>query len=368
MDGNSVDQLYQAFANHGPAIQAALVAGSLELFGALAIIEIGLSVGRALAQKTDILDIIYLVTNQLIVIGFFLFLMQNWAQFAKAITDSFAAFGAEASQAAGGSTTMMPVGLVMAGANVAKHVWAAMSLAHPILGFLLAANGLIVVGVFAWFAALMIEVLIECFMASYVGVVMMAFGATVYTRDMAISQARYAISVGVKRLVMQLIAGLSEAIVNGWATTIQNNPASLGWLDMALMIAIPLIILRLAMRMPNIAQDVIMGAHIGGYGSLFSTGAAVAKAATAIAASVTGAGAAVAAGAASASGKMGGMITAGTAPASRVGQTAMMSRMAVTDTGKALANDVGRRLTGQYSGSHGYAGWRIAADLSRKSI
>ena len=366
MNGASVDQLYQAFANHGPAIQGALLGIALELFGALAVIEIVFSVGRATAQKTDVLDIIYLVANQLITIGFFLFLLQNWAIYAKAITDSFAQAGGLASQAMGGTNTMMPVGMIMAGANIARHVWSAMSVTSPALSLLLALNGIIVVGVFCLFAALMIEVLIECFFASYIGVIMMAFGANVYTRDMAISQVRYAISVGVKRLTMQLVAGVAEAIVDGWATTIQNNPASMSWLDMALMIGVPIVLLRLAQTQPKIAQDTVMGTHLSAGGSLIGTAASVAKAATVAATAVTGAAAAITAGAALASQKMGAMQTAGTAPASRVGQAAMMSRMAVGATGRALATDVGRRLTGQYSGAHGYRGFRVAQDLSRQ--
>jgi hypothetical protein len=109
-----------------------------------------------------------------------------------------------------------------------------------------------------------------------------------------------------------------------------------------------------------------MGTHLQGSGSLLSTAASVAKAATVAATAITGAAAAIGAGGALASKQMGSMIAAGTAPSSRVGQAAMMSRMAVGATGKALATDVGRRLTGQYSGAHGYRGFRVAADLSQQ--
>lgn len=366
MNGASVDQLYQAFANHGPAIQAALMTGALELFGALAVIELTLSIGKSLAHKTDLLDIIYLVTNQLITIGFFLFLLQNWAGFAKAITDSGAVFGANASTAMGGTATMMPLGMMDAGINIAKHVWAGMALTRPFLSWLLYINGIVVILVFAYFAALMIEVLIECFFASYVGVVMMAFGGTVYTRDMAVSQVRYAISVAIKRLTMQLIAGVAEAIVNGWATTIQNNTASFTWTDCGLMLAVPIVLARLAMTMPKIAQDVVNGSHISAHGNLFSTGAAMAKAATAAALSVTGAAAAVTAGAKVASNAMSAMQAAGTAPSSRIGQAAKMVGMASSATGKALASDVGSRLTGSYGSTHGYRGFRVAAAINGK--
>jgi type IV secretion system protein TrbL len=369
MNPNNVDQIYQAFANHGPAIQAALFQVALELFGGLFVIELVLSVGRAVAQKTDILDIILLITNHLITAGFYMFLMQNWATYAKAITDSFAQAGGIASQAIGGVDNMMPVGMIMAAANIAKHIWSAITTLawyQIALALLLSINGIVVILTLGLFAALMIEILIECYFASYIGIVMMGFGANTYTRDMAIAQIRYSISVGVKRMTMQLIAGVSAAIVDGWATTVQNNPDSIGWLDMAIMLIMPVIILRLAYTQPKIAQDVIMGTHLQGSGNLVTTAAAVARAATVAATAVTGAAAAIGAGAAVASRQMGVRIAAGTAPSSRVGQAAVMSRMAVGATSRALAADVGRRLTGQYSGTHGYRGFRVANDLMQQ--
>ncbi len=369
MNATNVDQIYQAFANHGPAIQAALLQVALELFGGLFIIELVLSVGRAVANKTDILDIILLVTNHLITAGFYMFLMQNWATYAKAITDSFALAGGLASQAMGGVDNMMPVGMIMAAANIAKHIWSAITALawyQIALALLLSINGIVVILALGLFAALMIEILIECFFASYIGIIMLAFGANVYTRDMAIGQVRYAISVGVKRMTMQLIAGVSAAIVDGWATSVQNNPNSLGWLDMAIMMIMPVIVLRLALTQPKIAQDVIMGTHLQGSGNLVTAAASVAKAATVAATAITGAAAAIGAGAALASRQMGVRIEAGTAPSSRIGQAAVMGRMAVGATGRAMAADVGRRLTGQYSGAHGYRGFRVASDLMQQ--
>ncbi len=340
--------------------------GALELFGALAVIELTLSVGKSMAHKTDLLDIIYLVANQIIVIGFFLFLLQNWAGFAKNIIDSGASFGGLASGALGGTTTMMPIGIFTIGANMAGHIWAAISLTSPAMSILLVLSGIIVVGIFGYIAALMIELLIEGFFAAYIGVVMMAFGATVYTRDMAISQVRYAIAVAVKRLAMQLLVGVAEAIVNGWATKIQNNPASMTWTDMAVMIGVPIVLVRLAIRIPNVAQDVVMGSHLQTHGSLFTSGAAIEKAAVAAAIAATGAGAAIGAGATLASRQIGAQIAAGTAPSSRVGQAAKMMGMAASITGKALAADVGSRLTGNYAATHGHVGWRVAAAISGK--
>jgi hypothetical protein len=56
----------------------------------------------------------------------------------------------------------------------------------------------------------------------------------------------------------------------------------------------------------------------------------------------------------------------GGATQSRITQAAMMPGMAARNVASGLASDVGRRLTGQATG-RGHVGWRIAADLSKRT-
>ena len=53
IDAGAPDQIYQSFVNHGPAIQAALVAGADDLFAGLAVIELVWIIGWSVAHKTE---------------------------------------------------------------------------------------------------------------------------------------------------------------------------------------------------------------------------------------------------------------------------------------------------------------------------
>jgi hypothetical protein len=94
---NQPDLIYQAFANKGPAIQAALLSGAQDLFASLALIELVWIVGWSVAHKSDVFDMLIAVTRWAIAIGFWFFLFQNWAQMAKATVDTFRLWGNAAS-------------------------------------------------------------------------------------------------------------------------------------------------------------------------------------------------------------------------------------------------------------------------------
>src|SRR5271166_1162640 len=165
---------------------------------------------------------------------------------------------------------------------------------------------------------------------------------------------------------MQLIAGIGEAIVRGWATDIQNG-GSPSWTDLGVMIGAPIVLLTLAKTAPKIAQDLIMGTHLSTGQGIISTAKQVAKAAAEAAVSVAGVFAGGAGAAGLAARQMAAMSAAGTAPASAAGRAASLVGMTAKNAGKAVASDVGKRLSGEYTAAHGYRGWRVAAALNKQT-
>jgi P-type conjugative transfer protein TrbL len=366
MNLQDIDQIAQAFTNHGPAIQAALVGYAYDLLYALTAIEVVFSMGRSLIHRSDTAEMLALGAHHLITWGFYYWLISNWTNFAADIINGGAQLGGIASQAAGGMPNMTPTAMASAGITMAKNVWAAISITKPAMSVLLVAAGLIVVGVFAWITALMIEIIIESFIASCWGGFALAFGGNVYTRDIAIAQARYALAVAAKRFVMQLIAGLGQGIVTGWANGMAADQA-FTWADIAVMVCVPIVMLRLVQRLPNIAQDVVMGTHMSTSGSLFGAAAGVAAGATAVAVTTTGVGAAAVGGMKVAAADLASQKAAGTAPASRISQAAMMAGTAARETGRAVMADVGSRLNGTYGARHGHSTWRVATRLNNRA-
>lgn len=369
--GNVLDNIVAVFQGAAGTWAPTLLDYATTLFAGLALIEFVWVVGFSLARRVELPDLIATVIQQMITIGFFYWLMRNSPRFLKAIVDSFRLAASGASSAGGGTPNMSPSNVFNAGVNLAHTVWQGMSWGQPLLGALLVVAGIITVVVFALMAGLTIEVLVESLIVSYAGVLMMGFGGNVYTRQYAIAQVRYGISVGAKLLVLQLVVGLGEHLVVGWATTQAAGGAVTDWNTVATMIGAPIVLVRVAHKVPQIAQDMVMGNITGTHGSLGSTAATIAAASAGAAVALTGAGAAGGAAFRLAGKQMQQQLAAdkasggsGSQPG-RITQAAMMTGLAAKNLGGALASDVGKRLTGQYNASHGYRGWRVAAALDQ---
>ena len=377
-----LDQLIGLFQSSAGGWAPSLLGYATTLFGGLALIEFVWVVGFSLARRAELPDLIATIIQQIITIGFFYWLMRNSPEFLKAIIDSFRIAASGASMSTGGSANMSPSDVFNAGLNLARAVWQGMTWDHPLLGILLALSGLITVVVFAGLTAMMIEVLIETLFVSYAGVIMMGFGGNTYTRQYAVAQFRYAISVGVKLLVLQLIVGLGEHLVVGWATTLSAAGAVTDWTTVGMMIGAPIVLARIAIKLPQIAQDIaqdmVMGNITGAYGSLGSTAAMVASAAGAGALAIAGTGAAALSAmkltgrqmeqrlASAAAGGSDGQNGGGQQPG-RMTQAAMMTGMAARNLAAGFAGDVGRRLTGQPGATQGSTPWRVASALNQQA-
>ncbi|MGD0107257.1 MAG: P-type conjugative transfer protein TrbL [Rhodopila sp.] len=365
LDAGSPDQIYQAFANHGPAIQAALVTGGNDLFAGLAVVELVWVVGWSVAHKNDIFDIMIVVTRMAIGLGFWLWMMQNWVQMAKAITDTFGLWGNSAVQAAGGTANMSPLDFINAGLDLGGAIWKAMSWREPMTGAVLLIAGLIDVVIFAWIAAQIMMVVIEALLASYLGTVLMAFNATSFTREFGSSPIRYAISVGMKRMTLQFIAGVAQGIVQGWATAIQNGTTP-SWTSIGVMIAVPIMLVYVADKAPKIAQDLIIGSHLSTSQGIVNSVKQLASAAIALAAAVTGVGVAGVA-----AGQLAGRQTAAAAASGQpqggtLARSATMARLTAQNMASGYQSDIGQRLSGQYQAQHGYQGFRVANELNKR--
>ena len=67
-------------------------------------------------------------------------------------------------------------------------------------------------------AAAIILSLVESYIVLSAGVLLMGFGGSRWTKDFALKTVIYAVSVGAKLFVLQLIAGLGAQIIGGWAS------------------------------------------------------------------------------------------------------------------------------------------------------
>jgi type IV secretion system protein TrbL len=369
---NLLDGLVETFTNQAKLWESSLTAIATSLFVKLAIIEIIWVVGWATARRESFETIIEVLAMQMITIGFFYWLMINTADFILAIVESFGIAANQASIAGGGMTNLGPTDIFAAGMNMSKKIWDGMTIMDLDFSFLLVLAGIINIIVFAKITAKLIEVLIESSFCAYAGIILMGFGGSRFTRDYAVSVFRYGISVGVKRLFLQLIVGLGQGIVVGWATQVEKIGAG-DWVTLAIMLGVPLIMLGLADTLPQKAQDLIMGVYTGGSGATVGQGAGLAAAGAAGAAAGL-AGGALAGKAAFqlaqqqiADRQSQAQITrqpSGVAQGA-MGRAAQLTGMAARNLGSAMAGDVGKRMNGT-GGRFGHRSFRMANDMQNK--
>lgn len=360
--------IVETFTGQASLWRTTLQGLALDLFAVLAGIEIAWVVGRALARRVDFADLLEIAVMQVVTIGFFYWLLINSADFVLAIVASFGEAANRASTAGGGMTNLSPSDIFASGLNMGQIIWNGITISNPGLSTLLVLAGIINICIYAIIAAKLIEVLVEAAFVAYAGIIMMGFGGSAFTRDYAIAQFRYAISVGVKRFVLQLIVGLAQGIITGWATTVATAGA-MNWTTIGILLGAPIVMWRLAEILPQRAQDMVMGVSTYSSGHLGHAATTVAATAGAVAAGLVGAGAAAKAAyqlsqaQIAQRGQTGGQ-TGGQSPGFAQ-RAAMTTGLMARNLGTAAAHDVGQRMVGR--NRFGHASWRMAEDMKTQA-
>jgi hypothetical protein len=159
--------IVETFKNQAKLWENTLSGLATSLFVTLAIIELVWVIGWATARRTGLDDMLAIAAEQIVIIGFFYWLMVNTADFVLAIIDSFAEAANQASIAGGGSKNLGPSDIFAAGLNMTKTIWNGMTVFDIPFSMLLCLAGIINIIVFAKITAKLIEVLIESSFAAY---------------------------------------------------------------------------------------------------------------------------------------------------------------------------------------------------------
>ncbi len=102
----------------------------------------------------------------------------------------------------------------------------------------------------------------------------MGFGGSRWTKDLALKIIIYAVSVGAKLFVLQLIIGLGQQVFN---TLLANYQANSG--DLLVSVGAAIVMLALVKIIPDLIQGLISGASMGGAGVLLGSAAGTGRAA-----------------------------------------------------------------------------------------
>ena len=277
--------------------------------------------------------------------------MQNGPVWAKSIIDSF-------QQAAGtllpNNIGTRPADVFDLGFSLAIKIFDKISFWSPgdSLGYVIA--GYMIMIIFALIAAMMLLVIVQSYIVLYAGIILLGFGGSIFTKDIALMYLKAAISIGAKYFIMLLVAGLGADIINNWALALTN----ITFKQMALFIGASTVLLALVKTIPDMIGDMINGFSWGTGESLTRTTMQMGKMA-------------IGAGVGAVTGAVGGTMAVSEAAklssatssgglASKVGGT-------VSNLAKAGAQDAASRLSGQHRGQ-GTTGGRMSALLKEQRL
>jgi type IV secretion system protein TrbL len=360
MGATILNQLVQDFQSHAAAWQGVLRADAIDLFWLLVAIDFVFMAIRLVFRGADFAEWLGEFVQQILFIGFFYALLTNSVTWATDIVNSLREAANQASAAGGGMVNLHPADVLGIGVNIGQQALQQMSVLRPGAAVGLAIAGVVIICCFALIAAWMILALVESYIVISAGVLFMGFGGSRWTKDIAITIIRYALSVGAKLFVMQLLVGIGESIMQGWFA--QTNGTEISISTLCVMIGCAIVMVALVMVLPALVQGLMNGTSVGHGGAMTAAAAMIGGGAAGVALGLAGSGAVLTNSARLAGTQLGARENP---PASRIGRLAAMTGSTARNVGSAVLTDVGRRLSGQVH--HGQSSWRMASDLGNRN-
>lgn len=320
-------------------------------------------------RGADFGEIFHELIKFVMIVGFFLAMIQYSVEWATAIVDSFRDAGAVAG---GFDRTLEPGDMFAVAVDFSRSMVTGISLFSPGKAILIAIAALVVLLCFAFIAAFMFVTLVESYVIINAAMIFLGFGGSQWTREYAIAPIRYTVAVGAKLFVLSLIVGLIVSSAHDWSAAYTNDEASLMTL-----VGLALVCAYLTKTIPDLIGGMISGTSMGG-GSTIGGMAAAAVATVATAGAAGAAGALGAAGGGAAGG--GGLASAlnasiaggsGAGATSGAGMRAGSAGMGASigggsEAAKAAGSRVGGGAASEASGSAPSAGAQQSASNGMK--
>ena len=277
-----------------------------EIFWALAFLDIAWwGIDSFLKYRQNVSLMVISAANKIMVIGLFLALVANSAQWIPALVNTFPQIGR---QAAGVSaitaSAIMMTGLNMSESMLGAAAHASLFLDVPAaLAFIVAALGILLA--FAFLTINVIVAIIETMLAIGVGYIFVGFGGSRWTSNFVERYFSYAIAAGIKLMAIYMFVGLGVNATANWAAQVKNiNPTTLSFGLAWEILSGVLVYVGVCWMVPKKVAGILGGSPtlgasdgVGMIAAALTAGAAAASVASGIGSLAVGAGAAGAAGA-----------------------------------------------------------------------
>jgi type IV secretion system protein TrbL len=265
----TTENLLQYFKDNMTSWEPVLRGYAIRIFWLLAGIEFTWTAIKLAFKGADLSEFLAELVSQIIYIGFYYLLLTQSSQWAGYIISSLktAAFNASSSPPPSPSDILeIAIGIV-----TKTMTWTFSMNVQALAIAALSAIAILLVG--ALMTANMFEALIESYFVISAGVILMGFGGSRWTNEYAKKVPIYALSVGMKIFVLQLIMGLAQTVLQDLFR--QYDPSNIQ--DTLVMVGTAIILWIISLNVPNKLQGLINGTSFGTGGIIAG---AVASAAT----------------------------------------------------------------------------------------
>ena len=253
-----LDEVADKFEDAAAKWQPKIKTHALNLLWLLAAIEFIWSGIFLVLRGADIQEFVTEICRRILILGFFLAVLEHSSVWARAITDSFLAVAQDATGAAGGQKGLSPGVIFNMGLLFADRITDSYSSWNPIdrLGIKISAYFIVIC--FSLIASQVLITLVEMYLVTSAGIILLGFGGTAWTKSYATAYFRYLFAVATKLFVIQLLVGLCEGFVSDWLKDIENEEAQI-----TIMIGAAMVILSLVRHIPQLAASLLRGAQLG---------------------------------------------------------------------------------------------------------
>lgn len=253
----SIDNVVNQFTSSANGWYATLLGFAQGLFGLLATIQLAWAAIKWVLEGDDIKALMASLVKQIIAIGFFFWVLTTAGTWVPAILSSFT----QAGQAAGGSTALTPSAIIDEGLYVAalipERIGDADFYMIPIIAIVAGLAALVVLGGFVIAACQLAVTQIISSVVLAGGVLLLGFGGSSFTRDFVQKYFSYAISTGVRLLVLYLVLGIALQQAGTWRDIVTNGEGLMPFFEV---MAASIFFAFLCWTVPKTAGEMLGGA------------------------------------------------------------------------------------------------------------
>ena len=194
-----LDTLVDSFQTQSKQWEGAIKQAAISLFWILAAIEFSVSAIFLALQGAGAQTFAAELVKRILVVGIFYFILDSGSSICNAIVESLKQLAFNA-----GGVKSAPSAIFNSGWNICQKILNEVSLWKDAgKAIVLCIAAFIIIVCFALIAAMMIVTLVEVAIVSYAGIILLGFGGSSFTKDYAVKYLTYAVSVGIKIMMMR---------------------------------------------------------------------------------------------------------------------------------------------------------------------